>query len=307
MSQTYTTIDLATQSAADVLGHLATRTDTLRSAFSGSTAPSSPVAGQTWLDESATERVFKAYFDAEGSGAGWYEVGSVLHGNLKLRNNQLVDARLENLSSHTTPASGVVGEAYLYTTDAKARLIVSATKREVILSASNVDYMAIDLFAGMQRDATNPPTAGTKGTTPTCRGWLFDATNELASFVARVPQGYSGDANLKLRLLCVLNAAETANDDIDWTCDYTAAEPSSAEAVSKTSTSVTAAKDMGSTVAEGSVHVVDITLDYADATNPIAAGDVLTLEVHRTDLANCSGVILVGAQLLVPVGIKVTE
>lgn len=306
MAQTFTT-SLSGNTSAQAHDNVHVNTTTLRTSFSGSSSPGSPVQGQLWLDTSASEYVLKVYADLEGTGAGWYEVGRVLHGNLDLGNNEMVDVRLENKGSHTTPASGVVGEVYLLTGDSKARVIVSATEREVLLSANNTDYFAVDAYGSMQRDATNPPTAATKGTTPTVRGWLFDATNELASFTCRAPQGYSADADVKLRLLCILNQAETAGDDIDWTCNYVVRAPGSAELVSDTSTAATVASDLGSTVADGSVHVVDLTLAYNDATNPIAAGDIIAAEISRTNLTNCGGVILVGAAFLFPVGNKITE
>jgi hypothetical protein len=308
MSQTWVTIDQTTHTATQCIGHLDDKHTTLRSAWSGSSAPSSPVQGQLWLDTSASEYVLKVYADLEGTGAAWYEIGKVLHGDLKLRNNQLVDVRIENLNSHTTPASGVVGEIYLYTTDSKARLIVSATVREVLMSASNVDFVAINVPASaFERDISNPPTAATKGTTPTLRGWLFDNANELASIAVRVPAGYAADANCKLRLLCVLNQAETSGDDIDWTVDRVCIKPAAAEVVSGTSTQETVAQDMSTFVSDGAVHAVDIALVYNDATNPIEAGDLLVMEFHRTNLANCGGVIVVGAQVLFPFGTKITE
>lgn len=306
MSQTFNATNSG--SSAAVADALLVNTNTLRSAFSGSSAPGSPVQGQLWLDTSAASYVLKVYADLEGTGAAWYVVGSIGAGALDLKNNQMVNVRLENVTSETTPAAGVIGEVYLHTTNAKARVIVSATVREIIWSASNVDYQRVELPAtAWDRDATNPPTAATKGTTPTCRGWLFDAANELASIAVRVPAGYSADADLKLRLFCVLNQAGTPSDDIDWTLDLVSVTPSSADVLSQTSTQATVTKDLGATVADGSWHVCDLTIDYDDANNPVAAGDLLFLQIHRTDLANCGGVIFVGAQLLVPSGQKATE
>lgn len=307
MSQTWDSISTGDGLAANMAKRDA-KLDTLRSAWSGSSAPSSPVQGQFWLDTSGTDYILKVYADLDGTGAAWHEVGSFLHDDVDLDGHQLLNARLENLGSHTTPAAGVVGEVYLYTTAGKMYVIASATKREVLFSGSNTDYMPLDLPASaLERDGTNPPTAATKGTTPTLRGWLFDAANELASFAFRVPAGYAADADLKLRLFCILNQAETSGDDIDWTFDYVVRQPASSEVVSATSTQVTVAQDMAANVADGSVHMVDLTLAYNDATNPIAAGDLIVGEIHRTDLANCGGVIVVGIQLLVPVGTKITE
>lgn len=308
MSQTWVTIDQTTHTATQCIGHLDDKLTTLRSCWSGTSAPGSPTQGQFWLDTSGSDYILKVYADLDSTGAAWHEVGSFLHDDLDLDAHQLLNARLENLNSHTTPAAGVVGEVYLYTTDNKARLIASATKREVLFSGSNTDYMPLFVPASaLERDGTNPPTAATKGTTPTMRGWLFDATNELASFAFRVPAGYAADADLKLRIMCVLNQAETNGDDIDWTLDYVVRQPASSEVVSDTSTQVTVAQDMAANVSDGASHMVDLTLAYNDATNPIAAGDLIVGEIHRTNLSNCGGVIVVGIQLLVPIGTKITE
>ena len=66
------------------------------------------------------------------------------------------------------------------------------------------------------------------------------------------------------------------------------------------STAATVAHDIGTDNADGDLHFVDITLDYDDGDNPIAAGDEILSEIHRTDLANCGGVILVSAHLIYP-------
>lgn len=309
MAQTFYAED-TTQTVATELTRLFTNCEALRSSFSGSSAPSSPsvVNGQLWLDTSATPHIWKVYGDFDGGGAAWKEVGSFMHSTLDLLDNTLKAARHENLGSHKTPAAGNVGEIYQHTGALKFFGVVSSSEKEVFFSGNNTDYWSIFVpAAAMERDGTNPPTAATKGTTPTLRGWLFDAANELVSFAVRVPAGYSADADCKLRLHCVLNQAESSGDDIDWTANLVTVEPASTEVASKTSTAATVAQDMSTFVSDGAVHAVDITLDFDDADNPIAPGDLLVIEIHRTDLANCGGVILVGAQVLFPIGTKVTE
>ena len=134
MSQTFVTIDQTTHTATQCIGHLVDQIATVRSCWSGPTAPSSPVQGDLWLDTSGTDYVLKQYANVDGTGAAWHEVGSFLHDDVDLDGHQLLNARLENLGSHTTPAAGVVGEVYLYTTDGKMRLIAAATKREVVFA-----------------------------------------------------------------------------------------------------------------------------------------------------------------------------
>lgn len=306
MAQTFTTPNSGT--GAEVDDDLLDNTNTLRSSFSGSSAAGSPVQGQLWLDTSAAEYALKVYGDLEGTGAAQYEIGSVLHTDLKLRNNQLVDVRLENKTAETTPGAGVIGEVYLHTTAAKMRVIVSATVREVVMSGSNVDYIPLTLPArAWDLDATNPPTAVTVGTTPTIRGLLFDATNEKMSIAVPVPAGYSADADLKLRVWCYLNAAETASDTIDAAIQVLSLQPDNGELATATSTQYTKSESIGAQNTQYALHKFDFTITYNDATNPVAAGDMLEIEFALSSIASVAGIIFRSAQLLVPFGTKITE
>lgn len=285
--------------------------DTERSSWSGASAPGSPVVGQRWLDTSGTEDVLKVYCDLYGTGNDWYPIGSVLNGidlGADGDPHQVVNALLERKAAHVTPDAANEGRIYLHTGEDKANVLTTSAKREVVWSAASTDYQAVNLpAASWERDATNPPTITAIGTTPTIRGWLFDATNEKASIAVRIPAGYSGDADLKLRLWCILNAGETAGDDIDWTLNWESRAPEANEPFNGTSTSATVAQDMPTNVAQYTSHVVDLTIDFDDATNPVAAGDLVIMEINRTNLSTVAGVILVGAQLLVPSGTKPTE
>lgn len=308
MSQTYDATLTLASNADDILDGLLARTDTLRTSQSGAIQPATPAAGWLWEDTtSATDGILNHY-----DGDAWVEVGSALHGDLSLGTDaapkQLLYGRLENRTSHIAPGAAQIGRAYIFTTDSKGRIVVSATVRETIMSGSNVDYIRTPLpITADACDATNPPTLATKGTTPTLRGRLFSATNMLMSWMVKVPAGFSGDADLKLRLTCVLNQGETAGDDIDWTADVVSVTPAGSRVVSGTQTSYTVATDMPSNVAVGCVYECDVVLTYNDATNPIAAGDELTIEIHRTNLSTCGGVILTQATLLTPFGTKITE
>jgi len=287
-------------------------TDTLRSSFSGTSAPTGPVVGQLWIDTSGSQDILKVYGDLYGTGNAWYEVSSVLHGDLDLGGDgtakQLVNARAENLGAHVTPSAGNLGRVYYHTGEEKALVVTTSAKREHLWSAKNTDYQRVELpIDSWGRDATNPPTVTAIGTTPTIRGWLFDATNEKAGIFVRVPQGYSGDADLKLRLFCLLNATETGGDDIDWTLNWESRAPAANEPFGGTSTSATVAQDCPTNVTQYTSYMVDLTIDFDDATNPVAAGDLLALEIARTNLSTVAGVIVVGAELLVPSGTKATE
>ncbi len=91
-------------------------------------------------------------------------------------------------------------------------------------------------------------------------------------------------------------------DDIDWSADLVAVSPGpSGGAVSKTSTaSVPSLTDIGNNSGDGALHRCRITLDHDDPDNPITPGALLAIEVHRTDLAQAGGVILVAARVGYP-------
>ena len=300
MVQTYAAIDQSAQSVTTVLGHLDARTDSIQTSFSGSAAPGTPAVG--WIYYDTDDEALYQYGDQDGTGNAWNEIANLaqLNGDLNFNQNEALNMRLENLGAHGTPASGNDGEIYLLTSDGECYFLDFTVDNSVkkilsVIAGTTTDAVVIP-FGPL--DASNPPTAGTKGTTPTVRGWLFDATNEIMSLNVRVPANYSADGDLTLRLVCVLNQAETAADDIDWTVDLLSL--ADGESTTGTSTAATVAHDIGSDNADGDVHFVDITIDYDDASNPVAAGDELLMEIHRTNLDTVDGVILTSAYLIYP-------
>jgi len=293
---------------AEVDDDLLENTNTVRSSFSGASEPGSPVVGQLAMVTGGSEDILKVYGSFDGGADAWWEVSGTLHGSLNGRNNQLLNIRLENLTAETTPAAGVIGEVYLHTTAAKARLIVSATVREVFMTASNVDYIPIWIpISACERDATNPPTAATVGTTPVIRGYQFDATNEKVSFAFVVPAGFSDDANLKVRTWAYLLNAETDADTINATLDIVAVQPDNEEVPTGTSTQSVVAESVGTGNTQYSLHKFDFTLVYDDATNPINPGDLIECEFSLSSIASVTGIIVRGFQVLVPFGSKITE
>jgi hypothetical protein len=223
-------------------------------------------------------------------------------------NYQATNFRLENTASHTTPASGVIGEPYLHTGTSKAWIVTSASKREVVLSGFSTDYIATWIPAGAwERDATNPPTDAAVGTSPVVRGWQFDATNEKASFSVKVPAGYSADANPILEFYAYLLSAETDADTIDAAVDYVSLQPDNEEVPTATSTQATCAESIGTGNTQYSLHKFTIALTYNDATNPVAAGDLLEVEFGLTSVASVAGIIMRGVLAKFPLGTKITE
>ena len=315
MSQTYDDIDQSTDTQTEVNTTLDDRTDTLRSNFEGSSAPGSPVVGQLWIDTSATPNLLKQYGDI-GAGNAWNVIGPVARlnadinldpssGDTRATCNQIKGARIENRGAHVAAAAGNVGYIYLLTGDGEVYLLENtvAGARKALLSVvpgTTYDSVDIDLAGTNTNDGTNPPTLATKGTSPTVKGWLFDAAAEKRVLVAKVPANWEGATDLRVRLTCVLNQAETNGDDIDWSANWVSVTPGT-DAVSKTSTAaVDVDHDIGTGSADGTEHDVDIVIDHDHADNPVAAGDTLYIEINRTDLANVGGVILTAARLLFP-------
>ncbi len=291
------------------IDNLDERTDTLRTCFSGTSAPSSPEVGQLWLDTSATPNLLKQYKDV-GAGNAWVViltatrdgtdiVGDANSGDTRATLAQLKGWRIENRSGAFTPAAGNVGGIYLDTDDASPTLVLDASTLGVLCNVTSASYDSVDIpLDGTNWNDSTPPTAATKGTSPTVHGWLFDATGEKMCLVAKVPANWNGASDLKLRLTCVLNAAETNGDDIEWSGNLVAVTTGT-DAVSKTSTATAAsATDIGTASSEGSEHECDLTIDYDDADNPVTAGDTLYIEINRTEVTNVAGVIVTAARLL---------
>lgn len=298
MGQTFVAINQAAQSGTTILGNLDDKTLSLQSCFSGTSFPGSPVEGQLcYRTDTDILHIYAA--------AAWHQVLISLSVTTSVEANwqQFKELRVENLGADEATGAGKSGYVF-YRTDLGDLRFVDIDVDNVVKKLCNVipgtskDVVEIPLSEGW-KDASNPPTDAFKGTTPSVRGLLFDAVNELFSLNVRVPTNYSGDGDLSLILACVLNQAETNGDDIDWSADLlsladgeSATAPSTAAAASAT--------DIGTNSADGELIRCTITIDYDDATNPVNPGDRLLVEIHRTDLAEVGGVILVGAALQYP-------
>jgi len=305
MANTYTTPNTAAAANNVVMGDLNDNDEALRSMFSSTTAPTSPapVDGQLFYNET-TEVV-----QIRQNGA-WINFLEMAHaGDADFAHNALVDALLESQAGDETPSGSNVGQVYLETGAGIAKVVLTSSLLGAIVApVAGSDLIPKELGLGSwQDDVSNPPTAGTQGTTPTTRGKLFNATNELISRRVRVPAGFSGAHDLTLRVEGVLNTAPSASTTLDLTCNLVSITPGNGESCTKTSTAATGSYNVGTNNAAGDDVIVDITLDYNDATNPIAAGDYLTLELSMTNVTGVTDFIFTGAELLAPFGTKLTE
>jgi len=308
MSQTFASITTASDSVKVGIVNLDDRTDSLRSAFSGTSAPGSPVEGQLWLD--TVNKILFLWADL-GSGAAWHEVATdFMQANMDFNDNQLLNARAENEATVPTPAAGNVGKLVLYTGGATNRLTVvrDSSVAAYVMEGYASEYVAIDVpVKSWDFDATNPPTLVTVGTTPTIRGYEFNATNEQMSVAVPVPAGMATANDVKVRFFALLSAAETANDTIDATLNSIALLTDGTELATATSVSDAVAYDIAANNSQYSLHKFDFTLAYNDATVPIVPGDMLFTEFALSSVASVAGIIVVHTQFLFPFGTTILE
>jgi hypothetical protein len=303
-TQTFDAITQSSDTGTEVLAILDSRTDTLRACFVGPSGPSSPVVGQFWLNDTTTPLVLSQWGDHDGTGAAWNEVliTAAISSDMTLNYNEILEGRMANLAGHPSVSAGRDGHLYILTGDGELYFIDQAvdgvTKKVCAVTVGTTTDRVQMPMSDVGLGGT-PPTLKTKGTTPAVIGWEFDATGELYSWNVRVPLNFSADGDLNLNLSCVLDQAETANDDIDWSADVL----SLADGESTTGTSTAAAAsltDIGANNAEGDLTLCTIVIDYDDATNPVVAGDLLHIEIHRTNLTEVGGVIVTLAELVYP-------
>lgn len=132
-------------------------------------------------------------------------------------------------------------------------------------------------------------------------GFLFDADNEELTIQFCVPLDWDGATDLILLIFCVLDAAEAANDDIDW--ETTVISVADHEDVDVAGTQTPGAlHDIGAFTAAGTLHKVEITLDYDDGVCPIASGDNVSVVLSRT--ANVGNVGFVDGVLVLDICIQ---
>lgn len=274
---------------------------------SGTSFPVSPapVVGQVFVRTDLDLPYI--YGDFDGGGNDWFAI-LIAYGQTDVDFNdfQLKNARLENTTSDPTPAAGNVGHGE-YRTDSKyVTIVVDSSTLGYLYPLKATDYARERVPAGaFLLDATNPPTPATIGTTPTARGWEFDATNELASMGFVVPDGYVGGANdLKFRVWGYLADTQSPGDTIDfqlkWRC------VAEGEAPTGTASTATVSESVGSNNAQYELQVFDLTIPYNDASNPPVAGDVLIAEISLSSVASVTGLIVEAVALLTPVK-KLTE
>ena len=119
-------------------------------------------------------------------------------------------------------------------------------------------------------------------------GYLFSADAEILYVQFCVPTDWDAASDITLVVHCILNAAETANDKIDW--ETSIVSLADHEDVDTAGTQTPGVEhDIGAVVGAGSFHKVPIVLDYNDGTCPIALGDNISITLSRTANVGAAG------------------
>lgn len=129
------------------------------------------------------------------------------------------------------------------------------------------------------------PTATIRGNVA---GYLFAADAEELFIQFCVPLDWDAASDITLAIYCVLNADEAANDLIDWeTIVISIADHEDADVAPVQNPG--AAHDIVNNNAAGTLHKVNITLDWDNGVCPIAAGDNVTIRLSRTANVGAAG------------------
>lgn len=296
---------------------LEARTNDLRTAFASGSAPSSPVTGQLWLDTTSSPHKLYIYARIGAGAAAWQPLGPLSRlpadvnadpdtSDGRAAPYEIKGLRAENRTALPSAAAGNAGMLVYRTTDGELYIAdqpVSGGWKGLLSVEKDASYDTVDLaLDGSQgNDGTNPPTAATSGVLP---GWKFDATNEKRTFALQVPANWNGASDLKLRLHQVLESAETAGDDIEWTGEVRVLAPATDKTGKTATTLADATTDIGADAdgidAGGGPHVTELVIDYNDATNPVSVGSLVLVTVWRKTVGGAgkvAGTIVYRAEL----------
>jgi hypothetical protein len=135
-------------------------------------------------------------------------------------------------------------------------------------------------LGGWTPHASTPPTASVVGL---LQGLAFDADAEALYNALRVPSDWDGASDLALKVAwCNQPSTAIANGEtVEWNGNWRSkaeAEAADAGTAGAAATTYTEAADPGT---DKEIHVTSLTIDYDDGDQPLAAGDLLSLELKR--------------------------
>ncbi len=274
------------------------RTLKLRQGFAGAVPPSNPQEGQIWIDTAQTPYRVMRYLRIDGGNASWQPMGplSRLPASINADPSPVDDRaepfehlalRLENrnaLPPATPTNAGLlvyrIGDGEVWLSD---RLISGGWKGLLsVTQDASFDTVELALEGDLGNDATNPPTKQRKGV---LEGWLFDDVAERRTLAFVVPRNWQGASPLRLRLFQVLDQAELAGNDIEWTGEVRTLIPGQ-EKVGKAATPLAdAVTNVGATPEGiddgGGPHVSEFVIAHTDPGNPVSSGCLVLVTIWR--------------------------
>jgi hypothetical protein len=273
------------------------RTLELRSGFAGASAPADPQDGQVWVDTSAVPYRVYRYLRVGAGPASWQPMGPLsrlpasINGDPSPVDDRIAPfehlaLRLENRADLPPPGPTNAGLIVFRTGDGEvwvADSLVSGGWKGLLSVAKDQSRDTLELaLADAFPDATNPPTAAVKGV---LAGLLFDATNEKLTLAAVVPRNWQGASDLRVRVFQILDQAEIAGNDIEWTGEVRTLLPGQ-EKVTKAATALAdTVLDIGANPEGiddgGGPHVSELVLDHDDAVNPVSLGGLVLVTLWR--------------------------
>ncbi|MCE9635634.1 MAG: hypothetical protein K8T90_08010 [Planctomycetes bacterium] len=293
------------------------RTVELRTCFVGATPPTNPQEGQLWLDSAVVPYRLKQYVRIDGGGPSWQPIGPLSRLPASINADpSIVDDRLapwehkalrvENRNALPAASPLNAGLLVYRITDGElwlADMPVSAGWKGLlsITPAASFDTVELPLEGDIGNDAVNPPTKARKGA---LEGWLFDDVLEKRTLAFVVPKNWQGTTDARLRVFQLLNQAQLAGDDIEWSGEVRTLIPGQ-EKVGKAATAlVDAATDIGADVDGvddgGGPHVTELVIDHDDPVNPLSAGCLVLVTLWRKSVGGAGksgGVVVFRADL----------
>lgn len=273
----------------------------LQKNFIDTADPGSPPNGQEWIRSDET----KKYAQIGGSKTEvlWKYV---LNQDLDCQSNNLTNYVIESLATGSlpTPAAGTKGR-WTFDTTLSYPVYTTATANYYV-AGFNVDASEYVAIPCSLNTALTVAGAATAATDTRLGGWLMDATTDELNFLASlpVPTGWTTANDLLLEVEFHLVAAETASDDVDMDCSWLSLTPGSGDGTDKTVTAATTVNyDIGAAASALDVHKLRVTIDYNDATNPVAVGDYISGYIVRNTVGGAGKVANIAVHrvtLLVP-------
>lgn len=223
-----------------------------------------------------------------------------LRDNLKCDKKALIQPILEAVATGALLPLDPANVGVMQYDSTKDKIVVGGDTRRNYLGVWNVDGGDfVRVRCDLDTDGLGSPatTVNKNGEL----GWLMDDVNDELRVRSRpVPTGFIGGKDAKLEVLVALNQAESIGNTVDMQMDYTTALIGTGGHGGVTTNKGHVQPAMAGGVSDGDIQRVLIDLTFNDANNPIAADRKLVGVLKRNGLADVGGVVVLQANLLVP-------